>query len=350
MTPTGLARAAKGAVKRTMVAGLATSGALAAWRSVKLRQRPVVLTYHRVLAPEAVHQSWSHPAIVVTRPTFAMHMRLLRREFNVVSLDEFVDRVESQRPFEPNSCLVTFDDGWRDTHDEAWPILREYRIPAVVFLSTGFIGAEHMFWQEEIGAALLEAWRQAREDGAFRHRAHAQLAEHGLEGMLDADESSSRNTALAIVREVKGRAVDAQPIVQALRALNGARPRMPVDAFMDWDQVREMYAGGIAFGGHGVSHRLLPALSADEVRDEVTRSRRDIEARLGAGVTAFAYPNGDWNPGVADAVRHAGYAVAFGTAEGPVETADRYALRRVNMHEGPTAHPSMFLARIAGVI
>lgn len=350
MTPMGLARAAKGAAKRTMVASLATTGALAAWTSVKLRRRPIVLTYHRVLAPAAVDQSWSHPAIIVTQPTFAMHMRLLRREFNVISLDEFVARIESHRPFDPNSCLVTFDDGWRDTYDEAWPILQECRIPAVVFLSTGFIGTARMFWQEEIGAALVDAWRRARADEAFRRRAQAQLAEHGLDGMLAADESSSRATALTMVRDVKGRMVDTRPIVDALRALNGAPARTPVDAFMDWDQVEEMYAGGVAFGGHGVSHRLLPALSTGEARDEVTQSRQDIEARLGAGVRAFAYPNGDWNADVAEAVRDAGYAVAFGTAEGPVDAGDRYALRRVNMHEGPTAHPSMFIARVAGVI
>ena len=56
-------------------------------------QRPVVLTYHRVLPARDISRSWSHPSIIVSSETFDAHMRLLRRWFNPLALPEFTERL-----------------------------------------------------------------------------------------------------------------------------------------------------------------------------------------------------------------------------------------------------------------
>jgi peptidoglycan/xylan/chitin deacetylase (PgdA/CDA1 family) len=79
---------------------------------------------------------------------------------------------------------------------------------------------------------------------------------------------------------------------------------------MTWDQVEEMAAAGMEFGSHGLSHRHMPQLSDEELRQELLDSRRLIEARLGS-CAMLAYPFGDWDRRVAEAAADAGYEFAF---------------------------------------
>lgn len=67
---------------------------------------------------------------------------------------------------------------------------------------------------------------------------------------------------------------------------------------------------GLEVGCHTATHRWLPSLSADEVKEEVATSKSALEDLLGESVTSFAYPMGGWTQTVRDAVEAAGYELA----------------------------------------
>jgi peptidoglycan/xylan/chitin deacetylase (PgdA/CDA1 family) len=342
------------ATARSLVAhGLYYSGVLGLWCRLALRNRAVVLTYHRVLPADALARTWSHPGIIVTRETFDSHVRTLKRFFRVLSLEEFVDGLDRADGFPAPSCLITFDDGWRDTFTEAWPVLQRHEAPAVVFLPVDYIGADRMFWQEELSALLHQAWLR-RTDPALRAACDTSCAAHDFPSIMDAAPDEIRLVVRTRVNALKGRplTVPRQLIGELRHALGAAADEaLPVDGFMTWDEVRRMHAGRTAFGGHGTSHRLLTTLTGAEVRAEAARSRATIERELGGAPASFSYPNGDWNAGVADAVQGAGYRVSFSTERGLVSRDDdRLSLRRVNMHEDVTRRPPLFLARLVGLI
>jgi peptidoglycan/xylan/chitin deacetylase (PgdA/CDA1 family) len=90
-----------------------------------------VLIYHRVGAGQG--REMDLPAA-----RFAHHMRMLRSRADVVGLAEGLARLEGGRPTR-DMVAVTFDDGYREVYTRAWPVLRELRIPATVFLPTGFM-------------------------------------------------------------------------------------------------------------------------------------------------------------------------------------------------------------------
>jgi peptidoglycan/xylan/chitin deacetylase (PgdA/CDA1 family) len=69
---------------------------------------------------------------------FARHMRMLRSRADVVGLTDGLARLEAGRPSR-DLVAVTFDDGYREVYTRAWPVLRDLRIPATVFLPTGFM-------------------------------------------------------------------------------------------------------------------------------------------------------------------------------------------------------------------
>lgn len=340
--------------KRLAIHGLHALGVLHLCRRILLQRRAVVLMYHRVLPSGALGQTWSHPGIIVTRETFDRHMAVLKKDFTPLTASAFERALGREGRFEPGSCLVTFDDGWVDTYEEALPALRRHGIPAVVFLPTSFIGTSEVFWQERLGAVVYAVWKQARRDPEFVAAARGRLGEVGLDSVLGLSDSRAREQIMDLVRQKKGVwGQDPSWPVRVLSAIPGLEvdPADSVDRFMNWDQVREMRAAGVTFGGHGDTHRQLTTLAADQVVQEVESSRQKIEAELGERPSAFAYPNGDWNETVAAAVRDGRFSIAFSTRPGHVSTGDSpHSIRRINMHEDMTGTTPMFLARVLGLI
>jgi peptidoglycan/xylan/chitin deacetylase (PgdA/CDA1 family) len=98
-----------------------------------------------------------------------------------------------------------------------------------------------------------------------------------------------------------------------------------------WEMVGEMVEGGFEIGSHGLRHASLPALSDEELRQELSDSRRRIAERVGSCET-LAYPFGDWDARVAQAAADCGYKLAFTQ---PTKTGQRLAtplsIPRVNI-------------------
>jgi peptidoglycan/xylan/chitin deacetylase (PgdA/CDA1 family) len=90
-------------------------------------------------------------------------------------------------------------------------------------------------------------------------------------------------------------------------------------------------------GSHGISHRPLATLDLSAAREEVRRSKEEIEQRLGVGVSAFAYPKGsirDFAPEHADLLRSAGYRLAFTTLPGVNHSrTSPFRIRRHNVED-----------------
>jgi len=124
-------------VKRSLYVGLANAGRLAglghlrgARRSNTLR----VLMYHKITDTRL-------NSIAVSVASFAEQQRFLHEYYTVVSFDQVRRWLLEDKPFPSRAVLLTFDDGYRDNLLNAYPILAQYRHPAVLFVPTSFIGS-----------------------------------------------------------------------------------------------------------------------------------------------------------------------------------------------------------------
>jgi peptidoglycan/xylan/chitin deacetylase (PgdA/CDA1 family) len=340
--------------KRALTAALFYTGLLRLWMTIALRRKAVVLMYHRVLTSEERARSASHPALIVDRETFARQMAALRRYLVVLSVTELAEHMARGAPLPDGACVITFDDGWRDNFTNALPILRQHRLPALVFLPVNFIGGSRVFWQEALVHLLTRAVRAARTDQSAAAGLSARLEPFGLAFLLSGADEDPRN---AIFRAVDGlKRTDPARVSALVADLAGdlgvaLEGLAATDGFMTWDQVREMAQHDVVFGGHGAEHRLLTYVSRDEVRAEIGASRAMMAARFADTVPTFSYPNGFFTPEIADEVRSSGYRLAFTTDGGFVQAGDNpFTLARLNVHEGMTETTPMFLARIAGLL
>ncbi|MCC6955127.1 MAG: polysaccharide deacetylase family protein [Deltaproteobacteria bacterium] len=153
-----------------------------------------VLMYHRVIDPETVPYPLE-PGMYVRPETFRMHMGVLARDANLLPLDELVSMISQRRRIPRRSVAVTFDDGWYDNLAYAVPILREYRIPATIFLATSFIGSSAMFWTDTAAIAL----RACLLAGGV----HTRLDERALRNSLSSAESTDVMSTLSALHGLK---------------------------------------------------------------------------------------------------------------------------------------------------
>ncbi len=329
------------------------SGVLPLIVRVRFRRKAVVLAYHRILTPQQRTRTASQDGMVVEERTFARHVALLARWFKVLSLGEFTERLATRRPFDGPCCLITFDDGWRDNVENALPVLRAHRLPAVMFLPVNFIGRRRLFTREALTHLLVRAVDVSRREPARRDALRAHLAPLDLGAVLDI---TDRDPLPAVLKIVGGHRYASGPTFEALAATLAAELGVAatdvsdLDTFIDWKHVEQLKEHRFAFGGHGADHRVLTQVAPSVARCEVESSKRELDSRLAGGVEAFAYPNGAWNPEIAHIVRTGGYRFAFTVDPGPVGCDDDpLSLSRINIHEDMTRSTPMFMARLAGI-
>ncbi|MCB9800531.1 MAG: glycosyltransferase [Candidatus Omnitrophica bacterium] len=109
---------------------------------------------------------------------------------------------------------------------------------------------------------------------------------------------------------------------------------------LNWDQVREMAAGGIEFGSHGERHLRLKDLALAGLENEIIRSKETIENLLAHSVDFFSYPYGtfrDFDARAVDMTAKCGYKAALTAVYGanPPGT-DLFQLRRINVDASDT--------------
>ncbi len=288
-------RLAKQAVKQVIASSLG-------WRLLASRLRPpgvIVLMYHRILDGDRTLPGLSVDA-------FAAQMGWIRTNCDPIAIDDLTTRVGDRRQGRP-AVLVTFDDGYRDYHDLAYPVLKRLGIPAVVFLATSFMDEGGMLWTDEVQWAAVttprDSVRLPWEDGPERplpdRRAREALGERArahLKKLPDAE----RRAAM-------------QELVAAL-GTPAERPRQ----MLTWDEARRTM-DLTTFGGHSHTHPILSRLDRSVAEREIRTCRDRIAAETGRVPVSFAYPNGrpeDYTPETQELLRGLGFTTVFSTSEG----------------------------------
>ncbi len=316
-----------------------------------------ILTYHRILPVEEMDESYSSPQIITSKRDFEKQIRFLANHYQVLPLDSLAD-LPRRGATRPTKCVVvTFDDGWQDNYHHAFPVLRKYRIPATIFLTTGFIGHHHAFWQEHLRFLLHVLSGKTINKGISFPESVGQWRED-LTRIVNT--GYSRSHVNALVQRIKDQdETMGGALVSELDAFLG-HPEFPIQshAFLTWAQIREMAADGVSFGSHTHRHRLLNRISDKEVDVEIRESKQRLETELGREVSTFAYPSGTYRSHIFGQLQAAGYRLAVTTEPGLnfMPTTSFYQLRRINVEskrfQGVTGEfsESLFAARMAGML
>lgn len=119
------------------------------WLSTRLfrAQGLVVLMYHRIIQEEDI----VFPGLKIS--DFKEQMCWLKRHCVIINPENFDEALRGRYGKRP-AVLITFDDGYHDYYTNAYPVLDELQIPAVVFLATSYMDKTELIWTDAISWAI----------------------------------------------------------------------------------------------------------------------------------------------------------------------------------------------------
>ncbi len=250
-------------------------------------------------------------------------IRFLRNKgFVFFSIDDVFSMLNGDIPFRRFAC-VTFDDGYADNYDHAYPLMAKHRIPFAVYLTTGFLDRTHIIWW-----GMLRRLVRQNERVAFRTE--------GRKLTFDCRTAVQKKTAYIQIKKM----ILSSPREDPMSTLRGIFEPYCEDLFAEtdalsltWKQVREMSRNPLTtFGVHTVTHPDLNLLPPAIIRHEILTSKQRVEDELGRAALHFCYPYGGAktvSEKVCTIVSESGFNTAVTTVQGNVRETDASRLHRL---------------------
>ncbi len=306
-----------------VVAFLASGlGLVALFRYVN-RRKVKILLYHGVMGRKQ-ERALNAQGLHLLADRFARHVAYLKAHYRIISLEEAIDGLQGLKPLPAYAVVITFDDGYLNNYEHAWPILRRYQVPATFFVTTSFISSRELLWLDELEYAIHASSQRA-------------ITTDLGEGPVEFSLVSDRAKDLALVR--LKRALKRMPEENRIQRYREIQQQLDVPAVyregyfcnpLGWDHVKEMARSELAsVGSHAVHHVNLDALEQGQMREEIVQSKAALEERLGRKAALFAYPGGAYNEAIKQALVRAGYRCGVTTRHGfNSRSTDLFELRR----------------------
>jgi peptidoglycan/xylan/chitin deacetylase (PgdA/CDA1 family) len=264
-----------------------------------------VLAYHRIDDPSA--EPDLDPGLISATPQeFRSQMELLAERYNVVSISAVLAAQRGETRLPAGAVLMTFDDGYRDFAEHAWPVLREFGLPAVLFVPTAFpdLSGGAGFWWDRLHAGL-------------RRTEESTVCLPDL-GDFNLTEPSGRRLAFrACVGHVKSLPhADAMQWVASAMENLGSVPSLP--GIIGWQNLRELVGQGLDVCAHSHQHALSTRLTEAEFAADLATCKARLTEELGKGASApvLAWPANATDEQVQNVARDLGFEMAFGGRRG----------------------------------
>jgi len=302
-----------------------------------------VLNYHRIDDIDTGFDTF-RPNVSATPSEFARQMEYVSRSYHVISIADLVAFIKRGVSLPAHSALITFDDGYLDNYTNAYPILKKYNLPAVIFLATDFIGTGKPFYWDLVAYCFH-----------YTQKDHANLPKVGSLSWVD--QTAREKSMLKWIEALKKLPeLEKQSYVDCLpEILDVSVPSSHFKTLtISWEQARELTAHGIEMGGHTASHPILTRIGLEQVTSELSISKHRIEEETKQPILSMAYPNGqatDFNLEIMKKAHQIGYEAAFSLLPGPTRytsvARQPLAIRRIFLsHED---NFSRFVAKLVGV-
>ena len=314
----------------------------------------LVVMYHYVRDAAAT----AFPGIRALSPdTFQRQLDWLQTNYEIVDLDRVDAALHGGPPLPPEPALLTFDDGLVDHYEAVFPALRARGLSGVFFVSQASSGPapqllgvhKTQFLLAALGGGALGRAVLAECEPAASAGNGSGRAIFGADAWEDADD-----------RAVKQLLNYQLPFADANRVLDVLVRRHLGDAadlaralYLDAARIREMVSGGMTFGYHTRSHRMLSRLTADDQVAEIAPGVAWIRELTNQARVPFCYPWGGPQTYTRDTVRilaESGYSLAFNTVRRPLQVGSdgRYEIPRFDTRDLPP-HPGGEAAAVAAV-
>jgi len=266
---------------------------------------------------------------------FKKQLQFFKKHFQVITFNEALLLAQNKLPLNKRYALITFDDGYIDNYEEAYPVLKEEGISAVFFIPTDYVDSYIVPWWDEI-AWMLKNTKE--KEFCFAEKSIFNLDYSVLDKVI--------RHVLTVIKS-DPRTMDEKML--ELKIKLGCEYNVdPNDKslFVSWQQIKEMKSGGMAIGSHTCSHRILTHINKENQLLELEHSKQSLEQHLGCDIDTVAYPVGQshtFNDEICEMTARLGYKIGFSftNAVNDLPLSNLYKISRLGIDN----HPSIMTLR-----
>ncbi len=279
-----------------------------------------VLTYHRVDEPQA--RPWLDPVLIsASVADFEAQMKYLSANYQPVSVFDVLAAFEKgdQKILPKRAVLVTFDDAYYDFEQHAWPVLKQYRIPVTLFVPTAFPDhPERLFWWDRLFHAI--------------HTTVKSEISTPIGNLMISTDLERKQTNTRLKNHIKS-----LPNAAAITFVEDIENQLNIsphtNCVLGWDALRKLANEGVTLAPHTQTHPIMNHIPPGAMQNEAVGSLHDLQREIGVTPPVFAYPSGFYNPEVVEALKNAGFKLAFTTERGinNLSQVDPLQLQRINV-------------------
>jgi len=245
---------------------------------IRITGKRIIFPFYHLVSDEDVPHV-KHLYTVRTTREFIHDLDFLLKHYKPIGITDLLDSVNNGRPLQGNCFFLSFDDGLREFHDVAAPILRQKGIPAVCFLNSGFIDNAGLFYRYK--ASLLIDKLQKGNDLSGRQK----LLENWFEeNHLPLTPGYS---GLLLISYANRHLLDELALQLDVHFDEFLRERHP---YLDSNQVHELIQHGFVFGAHSIDHPEYRYLAEEEQIRQTVESILMITGKFGIKEKLFSFP------------------------------------------------------------
>lgn len=258
---------------------------------------------------------------------FENQIRYISRYFTPIKISYLIEQLYNGGYIPSNSVVVTVDDGYRDFFDYAYPVLKKYNVPAIIYLVSEFNLNKKMLWFDSLHFIINNTECEC-----------LYIEENNEKFKLNNITETDRNYAWTFFADrilYKTNSEKEKYIRDLAYKYQVKLPEFATDNYapMKKEDIRKLDNTLIEIGSHTRSHPILSTCNTDELKDELVKSKTDLQNALCKDIEHFCFPNGcinDFDNRSIELLKNSGYKSAVTTINGFVnKNTDKYQLTRI---------------------
>lgn len=280
-----------------------------------------VLCYHGI----SLHDEHSfQPKLFIKEDTFRMRMAYLEKNgYSVLSLDDALACI-NQRTLPPKSLVITFDDGWLGIGTKAAPILKKYKFPSTLYVTTRDVVNKVPVFDVTLRYLLWKKRNKVLDLSAIDLPA----------GTVSLNSSDEREQTASYICEVSKEWSDSDKQALLLKLTKqldidfNSNKDNQLFRLMTTDQLAQLPSYGMDLQLHTHCHR-LPVNDPEGLKEEIIKNRSILERIVPGPLQHLCYPSGKFHPSQFPLLQKLGIKSATTCLSGfNYPDTERFALRR----------------------
>jgi sugar transferase (PEP-CTERM/EpsH1 system associated) len=285
-----------------------------------------IIGYHRILPLQDALQC-PFPSMVTPKDLFVAQIAYMAENYHLMSISNAI-RLLNVGKLPRRAIAVTFDDGYRDNYEHAFPILRRFHVPASFFVVTDAVDGKMNLWWDEVAEQVEEMLRCRLLLVSPEARNLPQWLLSAMQKAKSPEHAPHIAQQLVTWMNQIPRA-ERKNVLDLLRSIVGVREAPSKRLMLSWEEVKELHDSGQIIGSHTTSHEFLDEADEEQAWGEIHKSVTTLERKLNMRVRFFTYPAGRYGKNTSILLRRAGIEAAVTSRAGSNSSRiDVYQLRR----------------------